>query len=43
MEAGFEDAAVGKVADWRCRDPGKILFDGGNIPAAEAMLVESKS
>ena len=43
MEAGTEDAEVGKVAVWRCRDPGNTLFDGGNITAAEAMLVEIKS
>lgn len=43
MEPGLEDAGLGKGAVWRCRDPGKTLFDGGNTTLAEAMLVESLS
>ena len=41
MEPGLEDAGLGKGAVWRCRDPGKTLFDGGSTIVAEAMLVEN--
>ena len=43
MEAGLEDAGLGKGGVWRFRDPGNTLFDGGNATVAEAMLVESRT